>query len=54
MKHKLSYWKVRWSIINGHFRTTQVIAYDYEDSRKQFEIKTGVSKSNILTSTKVV
>jgi hypothetical protein len=48
-----SYWKIRYSIISGTFRTIEVVAFNYEDSRKVFENKTGLPKSHILTSTQV-
>ena len=51
-RYKLSHWKVKWSLISGTFKTTEVIAYDYNDSLIVFELKTGISKHNVLKSIK--
>ena len=51
-RYRLSHWKIRWSLITGFIRTTEVIAYDYEDSKTEFEKQTGASKAQIVSSIK--
>ena len=49
-KYKLSTWTIKYSIIGGTFRTIEVTAYNYSDSLKEFERRTGISKDNVISS----
>ena len=51
-QYKLSTWTIKYSIIGGTFRTTEVTAYDYQDSLREFERKIGMDKSSIISSQK--
>lgn len=48
---KLKTFKVKFSIIEKTFRTIEIVAFDYNDCKVQFEKKTGLPKRHILSIT---